>query len=180
MSVPIEVHDAVVALVEPTLDPVLTDAEIDAAILRTMGFRTWTAATTYYPDVLVTPTVPNGWAYAPLTQSQGPYWAYSDPNFTGSGIPGVSGDTEPTWLIPASSRNPAAYVQDGTITWAAAVPTNGPYDVKRAAAECLRAKARKAMNRVDSSVPGAVSARESQMYQQLMAAAAQLEPVGLY
>ena len=177
MSVPVAIHDAVVALCEPTLDPVLTDAEIDAAILRSMGFRTWTAATTYLPDVLVTPTVPNGWAYAPHTQSLAGEW---DAHIIGGVVPGTSGDTEPAWVIPASSRNPSAYVSDGTITWAATVPTSGPYDVKAAAAECLRTKARKAMNRVDSSVPGAVSARESQMYQQLMAAAAQLEPVGLY
>ena len=177
MSVPIEVHDAVAALVEPTLDPVLTDAEIDAAILRSMGFRTWTAASTYLPDVLVTPTVPNGWAYAPHTQSLAGEWSA---DIIGGVRLGTSGDTEPVWVIPASSRNPAAYVQDGTITWAAAVPTSGPYSVKAAAAECLRTKARKAMNRVDSSVPGAVSARESQMYQQLMAAAANMDPVGLY
>ena len=177
MSVPIEVHDAVAVLVEPTLDPVLTDAEIDAAIVRSMGFRTWTAATTYAAGVLVTPTVPNGWAYAPQSQA---LWTDWDPAFTAGTVPGISGDTEPAWVVPATIRNPAAFVADGTITWAAAVPTSGPYDVRAAAAECLRTKARKAMNRVDSSVPGAVSARESQMYQQLMLAAANMDPVGLY
>jgi hypothetical protein len=180
MSIPTDVHDAVVALCEPTLDPVLTDAEIDSAILRTMGFRTWTAATTYYPDVLVTPTIPNGWAYVPLTHAQGPYWASSDPDFTGAGFPGVSGDTEPTWLIPASSRNPVAYVQDGTITWAAAVPTGGPYDVKRAAAECWRVKARKAANRFRASPTQGNMFDPTSVYTHCMEQANQLEPPGLY
>jgi hypothetical protein len=178
MSVPVDVHDAVVALCEPTLDPVLTDAEIDSAILRTMGFRTWTAATTYYPDVLVTPTVPNGWAYRPISLSLWDTW--SDVVYTSGVLPGISGDTEPVWLVPATSRNPAVYVTDGTITWAAAVPTGGPYDVRTAAAECWRVKSRKAANRVDSSVPGAVSARESQMVAQCLEQARLLEPVGLF
>jgi hypothetical protein len=177
MSVPTDIHDAVAALVEPTLDPMLTDAEIDQAILRSMGFRTWTAATTYYPDVLVTPTVPNGWAYAPHTQSLASDW---DPVSTAGMVPGVSGDTEPVWVIPASSRNPSAYVADGTITWAAAVPTSGASDVKAAASECWRTKARKASDRVNTTISGAGSAQEATTYDRCMAMAASLQPVGLF
>ena len=177
MSVPLDIHDAVAALVEPTLDPVLTDAEIDAAILRSMGFRTWTAATTYAAGVLVTPTVPNGWAYAPQSQA---LWTDWDPAFTAGTVPGISGDTEPSWVVPATIRNPAAFVADGTITWAAAVPTNGPYDVKAAASECWRAKARKASDRVDTTILGAGSAREATTFERCMQMADFLQPIGLF
>jgi hypothetical protein len=172
MSVPVDIHDAVAALVEPTLDPVLTDAEIDAAILRSMGYRTWAPTTTYLPDVLVTPTVPNGWAYTPSRT-----W---NPDPGGGVVPGTSGDTEPTWVIPATSRNPSAYVADGTITWAAAVPTSGTYDVKAAASECWRTKARKASDRVDTAILGAGSSREATTYERCVAMADFLQPVGLF
>jgi hypothetical protein len=177
MSVPTDIHDAVAALVEPTIDPVLTDAEIDAAILRTMGFRTWEPATTYPAGILVTPTMPNGWAYAPISHSG---WSDWDSGYTAGVLPGVSGDTEPVWVVPATISNPAAFVADGTITWTAAVPTSGTYDVKAAAAECWRAKARKAANRVDSAISGAVSARESQLAAQCLEQAQRLEPVRMY
>jgi hypothetical protein len=177
MSVPSDIHDAVVALCEPTLDPVLTDAEIDSAILRTMGFRTWTAATTYAAGVLVTPTVPNGWAYQPTSQSVWTDWA---PDFSAGAQPGVSGDTEPAWVVPATIRNPAAFVADGTITWAAAVPTNGPYDVRKAASECWRAKARKAANRFRASPTQGNMFDPTSVYTYCMEQASQLEPPGLY
>jgi hypothetical protein len=177
MSVPVDVHDAVAALVEPALDPVLTDAEIDAAILRSMGYRTWTATTTYLAGVLVTPTVPNGWAYAPHSQS---VWTDGDSGYTAGVLPGVSGATEPVWVVPATISNPAAFVADGTITWTAAVPTSGTYDVKAAASECWRTKARKASDRVDTAILGAGSSREATTYERCMDQARLLEPVGLF
>jgi hypothetical protein len=177
MSIPTDVHSAVVALCEPTADPALTDPEIDGIIAATAGYRVWTPNTTYPAGVLVIPTVATGWAYRPISMS---LWNATDIGFTDSVLPGTSGATEPTWTVPYDSRNPSAYVTDGTITWAASVPADGPYNIKRAAAECWRAKARKCVMRVDSSIPGGPSAKESQMYQMLMDQADRLEPVALY
>ncbi len=185
MPVPFSIHDQVAALCEPDTDPILTADEIDAAITRTIGAQIWAPNTTYAIGSIVVPTVPNGWTYQVSASGSG--WASSswdDPYWFGgsaSGTPGVSGATEPLWNVPYSPRNPTARVQDNTILWVAHTPDmGGPYAAKRAAAECLRIKARKCLNRVDSTIAGGVGARESQMYQMMMDQADRLEPVALF
>jgi hypothetical protein len=161
MSVPFSTFSAVVALVEQSADPALTDDEIAAAILRTAGYRGWAATTAYPFGALILPTVPNGWAYQVAT-------------------PGTSGATEPIWEVPLSLRNPYARTADGTVVWLAAFPAGELYDVKAAAAECWLAKSRKVANRYDVSVPGGPNARRSQLYDHCVDMAKRLQPAQIF
>lgn len=160
-----------------TLDPALTDNEIDAALTRTAIATTWTATTAYAFGQRIVPTAPMGRVYI-VTHA------------------GTTGATEPTWLIVpvyVAGRNPLGGwgfasvdplspslfgLADGTVAWCDYGPFVGEiYDINAAAAEAWRTKARKCADRVDNSIQGAGRANESLTYERCMDQARALQPV---
>lgn len=162
MPVPSDIHDAVVALCEPTLDPALTDPEIDAAIVRRMRWSFWSSSVVYTLGALAAPVTANGWVYAVATA-------------------GTSGASEPAWTVPRGGyTNPYARVSDNGVVWMAAFPDlGGPYDVKAAAAECWRAKARKVAADM-SFADGQRKFDAAGVYEKLIAEANRMEPARFF
>lgn len=180
MPVPFDVTEAVAALVEPDADPQLLNSEIDAAILRTADYAVWQPNTTYTIGSVVGPTMPNGWTYR-VVSSGTVADVWYDEGFQSSGAGGVSGATEPVWNVPWSYRNEYARVVDNTLVWLAHLPAmGGPYNMRRAAAELWRVKARKAANRVDIGMSGVASSRDSQLRQACLDEARRIEPVAFF
>jgi hypothetical protein len=172
-----------VDLVEADADPVLSDAEIDAAISRTAIAAIWTPATAYTVGQRVVPTVQNGRVYvcvlAGTSDTTEPQWLIA-PQYTGAvnplgawwgygTVPFISDVTGSPWFFGLA---------DGTCAWRAGDAFAGEvFDVRAAAAECYRAKARKVANRYDVAIPGGPNARRSQMYTYFMDMARSLQPV---
>ena len=177
-------HGQVNDLCEPTLDPVLSPAEIDAALTRTAYGSTWLPSTAYAEGQFVVPTVPMGRIYRcvlPGTSDlTAPQWLIAPPymgpvnplagSWWGIGIiPIISNVTGTPWFFGLA---------DGTCAWRDFSGFTGEiYNVRAAASEAWRMKARKCATRVDSSIARGVSARESQMYTMCMAQANALMPV---
>jgi hypothetical protein len=180
-----DARSAVIDLVEPTADPVLTTTnggDIDKALTRTAIASVWVLNTAYTVGQRVVPSVQNGRVYICT-------------------LAGTSGTTEPSWLIApryAGSVNPigpwwgigpglpvdvsaSAWLwglADNTCAWQDDGAFAGEiYDTQAAAAECWMVKSRRAANRIDSAISGAVSARESQLAQQCLQMARSLRPV---
>jgi hypothetical protein len=156
-----DAHEAVVDLVEPDADPVLTPDEIDRALARTANAAIWQASTVYAYGQKIVPTVPQGRIFI-------------------ASIAGTSGVTEPIWGQSGRYYGWYGYpvVVDGTVTFRDAGVFSGEvYDVRAAGAECWRTRARKCFDRVDVSVQGAGSAKESLTYERCMSEARALQPV---
>jgi hypothetical protein len=179
-----DAHDAVVDLAEPTLDPALTDAEIDSAIVRTAVASIWLPATAYTVGQFVVPPVPMGRLFicvlAGTSDTTEPAWLIA-PGYTGPVNP-YAGYWWGTGTLPfiESVQNTPWYwgLADGTCAWRDYGAFAGEiYDVRAAASEAWRMKARKAANRFDVNIQGGPNARRSQIYAYCLQMARSLQPV---
>lgn len=106
-----------------SLDPTLTDAEIDAILTAGVRGTTWAAGTAYAYGATVQPTARNGHLYR-VTRA------------------GTSASTEPSWGTADYGTT-----SDGTVIWQEAGPDAAElYDVRRATWEAYRLKLTKAQN----------------------------------
>jgi hypothetical protein len=164
----------------PATDPALDDAEIDAILGDTATATVWTANTAVSYGQFLVPTVPQGHLYR-VTFS------------------GTTDATEPSWLTaPAWYPPPSLFASWGWLTaspfvaspWlyglkdgTAAVCDFGQfggelYDVRAAIRAAWLLKAAKASNRVDTSIAGTGSRRDSQTTDFCMRMAASFAPFG--
>lgn len=119
--------------VQASIDPVLTDAEIDAILTATAGAGgVWVTGTAYTYGARVLPTVRNGHVYAVTTA-------------------GTSGATEPAW--PTSARSS---VTDGTtLIWQEAGTDSAElYNLRAATFDAWTLKMAKAADYVNLSAGG--------------------------
>jgi hypothetical protein len=171
----------------PDVDPSLTDAEITDILTDGLDISVWLPSTAYAWGDIIVPTIPLGRRFICV-------------------LAGTSDTTEPQWLIAPAYTGPVnplggawwgfgivPFIIDVTGTpWFFGLPSGtaafrdyGPfegelYDVKAATYACWMLKAQKASSRVDSSIPGGPSARESQTYAQCLAQARRYAPVGFF
>jgi hypothetical protein len=180
-----DARNAVIDLVEPTADPVLTTTnggDLDKALARTAIASVWVLSTAYTVGQMVVPSVQNGRVYictlAGTSDTTEPSWLIA-PRYAGSVNPiGAWWGIGPGLPVDVSASAWLWGLADNTCAWQDAGAFAGEiYDVRAAASEAWRMKARKAANRVDSAISGAVSARESQVYQMCMDMARSLQPV---
>lgn len=119
--------------VQASIDPVLTDGEVETILTDTAWASVWTAATAYTYGQRVVPTVRNGHVYVVTT-------------------PGTSAATEPAWPTTARSS-----VSDGSaLVWCeAGVTTNNElYNIRLATYEAWSLKMAKAADYVNLSAGG--------------------------
>jgi hypothetical protein len=150
-----DARDLVKAEVGATLDPALTDAEIDAILTETRRGDVWAAGTAYSYGAVGMPTVRNGHAYVVV-------------------VAGTSSSTEPTW-----PRTAASSVSDGTVTWREAGADWGElYDIRRAVYQAYRRKLAKAQDYLTVGGDGQ-TVNLQQIVQNLEAQARRWQPVSL-
>jgi len=149
-----DAREAVKTNCQAALDPVLTDAEVEAILTATVRGAAWAAGTAHAVGAVVLPTTATGRAYRVVTG-------------------GTSGASEPTW--PTASF---AVVTSGTVTYQEAGPTDGErYDVRRATWEAYQLKLAKiAGTAVNLSTPGGTIALQ-QMSENLERRARRWVPV---
>lgn len=123
-------YEELYGLVQPTTDPVLTESEVNAALLKYPSAKVWAAGTSYnYGDVIV-PSVRNGHRYRVT-------------------VAGTSGSTEPSWGLGIGSN-----VTDNTLTLEEVGLQVPLWDVYAAASYLWTRKRAKAAERYDYSNAG--------------------------
>lgn len=152
-------------MVQHTVEPVLTTAEIDDLMLLALRadangytpYSIWSASTIYTAQAYRVPTVSNGHQYIVTTA-------------------GTSGASEPTW--PTTS---GGTVTDGSVVWTERgqylyTPT---YDLRAAAAEGWRWKAAKVVSEYNVAAGGGTNFQRSQKYEHCMTMAREFSRSGV-
>jgi hypothetical protein len=176
---------AVSDLCEPTLNPILDTSvggEIDKALGRTQLAATWVASTAYHVGQRIVPSIPEGRLYVCVlsgtSDTTEPPWLVA-PQYTGAvnplgawwgigAIPFIENVTTTPWFWGLA---------DGTAAWRFDSAFAGEiYDVRSAAAECWRMRARKVANQPKRKRLGPLL-QDYLTYEQCMDQARSLQPV---
>jgi hypothetical protein len=164
----------------PATDPTLADGEITAILADTAAAALWTANTPVAYGQFLIPTVPQGRLYrvtfSGTTDATEPTWLYAPVWY-----PPPHLFSAWAWLsVSPFVASPWLYgLKDGTAALCDFGPFTGEiYDVRAATRAAWILKAQKASNRVDTSIAGAGSRRDSQTPEFCMRMAATFAPMG--
>jgi hypothetical protein len=176
-------HALVAQQCAPTVDPIISDAEIDAILTRLATTTIWLPSTAYVVGQVVIPTAPLGRVFRcvlpGMSDTFEPEWLIA-PHYTGTVNPlGAWWGVGPLPFVGNVVTTPWFWgLGDGSCAWRDFGAFAGElYDVQRATYEAWMLKAQKASSRVDSSLGGGITARESQTYQQCLAQARRYQSV---
>ena len=152
-----QAREAVKTNVSASIDPTLTDGEIEAILTATARASVWVTATAYLYGQRVVPVVRNGHVYVVTT-------------------PGTSAATEPTWPTAARSS-----VSDGTaLVWQeVGADAAELYDLRAATYGAWQLKLSKAQGYFNFSADGQ-SANRKDVVDNIQANLRAWAPVGVY
>jgi hypothetical protein len=167
----------------PDIDPILTPQEIADILTDGLEISTWLPSTAYVVGQVVIPIAPLGRVFRCVLPGTSdtfePEWLIA-PHYTGTVNPlGAWWGAGPLPFVGNVATTPWFWgLGDGSCAWRDFGAFAGElYDVQRATYAAWMLKAQKASSRVDSSLGGGITARESQTYQQCLAQARRYQSV---
>jgi hypothetical protein len=140
-----DARDEIKLELQTSVDPVVTDDEVDTILAQTIRASVWAASTSYTLGKIVLPTTRTGRGYQVI-------------------VPGTSGSTEPTWPTTQMGQ-----VSEGSsspqLTWEEAGLVSSIYDKRAAKRQICLVKANRCSDRVNFSADGRnISAHQTPQY----------------